>query len=120
MLPFFRFHSITCCCVFTHSDTFVSISLRKTGIVRLEAIAFRWCVLSIGESSSPSQHAADNKTVCNLQECLCLFPALMSPRMALFPGVSGFPLPFTKPHTIFKPKNWFCKVNRYLRGILSE
>lgn len=76
----------------------------KTGLVQFEAIAFRGRVLSTGDSDSLSQHTADNKMLHNLRECLCLSQRFISPRTALFPGVSSFLPPFTRPHTILKQR----------------
>lgn len=65
-------------------------------LLEFEVITFRWYILSIGGPSSLLERAADSKMVYNLWECCVFSQRFVSPRTVLFPGVSGFPLPFTK------------------------
>ena len=71
----------------------------KMGLVQFEAITFRGRVLSTGDSGSLSQHAADNKMLYNLPECLYLFPALHFPKNSAVPrGVQFPPAIHQAPH----------------------
>lgn len=76
--------------VCTQISSFLS-HCEKNGPPWFEAIAFRWHVLSVGDSGSPSQLAVDNKMVHNPRECLCLFPALHVPKSGAVPRGVRFP-----------------------------
>ena len=69
---------------------------------------------------SLSQPVAHNEVVYNLRECLCFSQRFTSPRMALFPGVSGFSPPFTKPHTSLKQQELVLQSKRIPPGILHN
>lgn len=119
MLPICRFYSITCYWKLTHTDKCVSVSLKKLGLVWFEEIAFRWYILSIA-TSALSQHTATIKWFITCRSACVFSQRFMSPRMAPFPGVSGFPPPLTKPHTVLKQQELVLQSKLIPPGVLRE
>lgn len=91
------------------------LTARKTGLAWFGAIACRWSIPSMGDSSSLSPHAAHNKIIYDLQDRSASFPSASRPRE--WRGSQGCPVSrhhLPSPTLSLSSKNWFCKVSGYL------